>query len=64
MKYEVEIYRHIQESCIVTVEADNEIEAQNVARETANSLSRSEWRRDYVVDMSTFNCIEVQKENS
>lgn len=64
MKYEVEVYRHIQESCYVTVEADDEDAAEEAAIEASHSLPDSAWRRGPVTDMGTFDCNKVQEGDS
>ena len=59
MKFEVEVYRHVQESCLVTVEAGDEDEARERAMEASNSVPESEWNRGHVTDMGTFDCTKV-----
>lgn len=60
MKYEVEVYRHVQESCLVTVEAEDEDAARERAMEASNSVPESEWSRGHVTDMGTFDCTKVR----
>lgn len=59
MKYEVEVYRHVQESCLVTVETEDEDEARAEAMEVSHSTPNSEWRRGHVTNMGTFDCVKL-----
>jgi len=58
VKYEVEVYRDVRETCLVTVEAENEDEADEAAIEASHSMPHSEWRRGHV-DIGTFACVKL-----
>jgi len=61
-KYEVEVYRDVRESCLVTVEVDDEDQAEEEAMEVALMTPDSEWRRGHVVCMETLNCTKTGEE--
>lgn len=64
-KYEVEVYRDVRQSCVVKVDAEDEVAARDEAERAAGELPDSSWSSalfSELVDLGTFDCTEITEE--